>query len=326
MPGMTARGPTPNFGVDVSALSRGSGVSSCGGGSGSGGSGSGGSGGGVSGEGFEVEEEDRAPSSSPPIFGEHSIDAAATETFSGHAAGDDFMVKCDYNGSSPDGIGGGGSGGNRRRYNGAFSSPSAAAAAVAVSISPARLEGGRTVSPSKVPLTPMSLSGSSSASSGVPPGPQHPLPPPRRRQVASSTSSVYDNEDSVVGGYGGAGGGDVRVKEEGGGEEGGQLSPDASGEWDDDTSLPPEMEPLSRATEVSPAGQRRQGEVMDRGGAGATGAGAAAGGAAAGQGGDVGGGFQNGQRWVAAGSKTPPGGPKKLGGKDEYAFVAAGNE
>ena len=361
MPGVT-RGPAPNFGVDVSALSRGSSGS---GGSGSGGGGGGGGGagcgnGGGSGEGFAVgeeeeeEEEERAPSSSPPIFGEHSIDAATSEAFSGHAAGDDFMVRYDPKGSSPEGSGGGGGGGegggaggdrgNGYPNDGAFSSPPAAAAG-AVSPTPAKLGGDRTVSPSKVPLTPSSLFRSSSDSpEGAPPAPSQPLPPRRQRRrreatsafAASSSSSVKDIYDSSRGGGGGrgcgggigidghgaGGGGDAgrRMKEEG--ERRGRHVSDASGEWDDDTSLPPEMEPLSRATEVSPVAQRRPGE------GGEVGAGAA-GGAGAGHGGGGGGaglGHQNGQMLVAAGSKTPPGGPKKLGGKDEYAFVAAGNE
>ncbi|CAN0311452.1 unnamed protein product, partial [Laminaria digitata] len=131
---------------------------------------------------------ERAPSSSPPIFGEHSIDAVTAEAFSGHAAGDDFMVRFEPKGSSPEaGAGGSGSGGRGSRggggvggrgrgdgggggnsgypNDGAFSSPPATAAGPgAVSLIPAKLEGDRTVSPSKVPLTPSALFRNGSAS------------------------------------------------------------------------------------------------------------------------------------------------------------------
>lgn len=241
-------GGASSFGVDTASLSGGW-------------SGQSGASGGVRGAGreaFSVEEEEEGeeelemPTASPLIFGAHSVDAAATRNHAG-AWGPSVVV-----------VGAGSSASRRNVGNGNGSA--AASARLGATY--------QTVSPSKVPATPLSLLVRAR---------------PANRRALPSGSNVE--------GAGGSGHAD--------------HDSDERGEYD--TSLPPEMEPLARAVEVQAAAPRGQWSGGNR--FGSSGDGVA-------------------RQWVAKGqaagtsasdpdsaSKT-----KKLGGRDEYAFIAAGNE
>lgn len=97
------------------------------------------------------------------------------------------------------------------------------------------------------------------------------------------------------------------------GKEGDRCASESSDDGDCDTSCPPQMEPLARATEVSTVtcGRRkisgRSREQTHRSG-----------------GGSAGGVIQHRYVTPVASTGTPP--QPMLGGKDEYAFVAAGDE